>query len=251
MSFIYKNFAQVLNQYNYSFHAGDIIVGTIFSKETTGYLVDIGHQTGGYLPLEEIILTETNTSCQDLELNTTREFFILTYNIESQQLVVSIKRLTYIRAWDRIKQLKQENITIQAYVRSINKGGVLVEIEEIQGFIPNSHLPYKPSKKHFLYTNITCKLLVVHEQNNTLICSVRCAIVSQLMNKLKVGSILNSQVIGVTEFGVFFNIYNIPALLHKSELKEEYISTFHIGTTWSIQIIHIDTRQGRISVSLA
>nr|YP_009312979.1 Ribosomal protein S1 [Helminthora furcellata]SCW21233.1 Ribosomal protein S1 [Helminthora furcellata]SCW24093.1 Ribosomal protein S1 [Helminthora furcellata] len=254
MSFIHKNFTQVLDKYHYNFNAGDIIVGTIFSKERAGYLVDIGNRTAGYLPKEEISVIHTDKTSSELTLNDTREFLILAYNKESPQLVLSIKRLTYMRAWERIKQLKDEDIPVKAYVKGINKGGVLVEIEEIQGFIPNSHLSYNQSKKNLLYQHIFCKLIVANEQNNTLICSIRCAIITRIMRHIKVGSIVNAHVMEITEFGIFFNVHNIPALLHRSELKASTINdianVFKKNTNWTVRIIHLDSRQGRISVSL-
>nr|YP_009315639.1 Ribosomal protein S1 [Liagora brachyclada]SCW24297.1 Ribosomal protein S1 [Liagora brachyclada] len=255
MSFIHKKFAQVLNKYQYNFHPGDIIVGTIFSKEKTGYLVDIGNNTAGYLPEEEISLTNKQRYIENLILHDTQEFFILAYNFESKQLVLSIRRLAYMRSWERLKQIKSEDIAIQAYIKGINRGGALVEIENIQGFIPNSHLLCNESKKDLLYKYRSCKLLVANEQNNKLICSIRCATIAQIMHTIKIGTTIDARVIEVTEFGVFFNIYNIPALLHKSELKDkeledlEYI--FEKQSQWKIQIIHLDSKQGRISVSLA
>nr|YP_009314206.1 Ribosomal protein S1 [Izziella formosana]SCW22460.1 Ribosomal protein S1 [Izziella formosana] len=255
MSFTHKKFAQMLNKYHYHFHPGDIVVGTIFSQEKTGYLVDIGNHTAGYLPTEEISLTEKNKYTHRLKLHDTQEFFILANNLESRQLVLSIRRLAYIRSWERLKQIKQEDIPIQAYVKGINRGGALVEIENIQGFIPNSHLLYDASKADLLYKYKSCKVLIADEQHNKLICSIRCAKISQIMEEIKVGSILDATVTEVTKFGIFFNIYNIPALLHKSELPDTELEQleykFPKGTIWMIKIIHLDSKQGRISVSLA
>ena len=255
MSFIHKKFAQVLTKYHYNFHPGDIIVGTIFSREKAGYLVDIGNHTAGYLPAEEISLTDKQKYTEKLIIHDTQEFFILAHNLESKQLVLSIRRLAYIRSWERLKQIKHEDITIQAYIKGINRGGVLVEIENIQGFIPNSHLLCHESKQNLLYKYRSCKLLVANEQNNKLICSIRCATIAQVMGKIKIGSTIDATVIEVKDFGIFFNIYNIPALLHKSELKnqetEHMECKFQKNTIWTIRIIHLDSKQGRISVSLA
>nr|YP_009314822.1 Ribosomal protein S1 [Neoizziella asiatica]SCW23277.1 Ribosomal protein S1 [Neoizziella asiatica] len=254
MSFVHKNFEQVLNKYHYNFHTGDIIVGTIFSRETEGYLVDIGNRTAGYLPIEEISLTNKNKYKHELILHNTQEFFILAYNLDSNQLVLSIKRLNYIRAWERIKQIRNEDISVKAYVKGINRGGILIEIEEIQGFIPNSHLLVSESKYNLLYKKILCKLLVANEQNNKLICSARCAIIAKLMQDIKIGSKIKSDVIEVTEFGIFFNVCGVPALLHRSELAEKQLQNintlFKPNTTWDVEIIHIDSKQGRISISL-
>lgn len=252
MYFTHKNFAQVLSKYQYSFHTGDIIAGTIFSKEIEGYLVDIGANTVAYLPMQEISLKSINKNI--LDTNHTIEFFILAYNTESKQLILSLRRLQYIRAWDRIKQLKIEDIILEYYVKGINKGGVLIEIEDIQGFIPNSHLSYSINKDNILNTYIPCKFLIADEQSNQLIMSNRCARLEQITNKITIGSKITGAVAEIKSFGIFFNVYNIPALLHTSEMDKTYVNNlekyFKIGSLWKIKVIHIDPRQGRISVSI-
>nr|YP_010873265.1 ribosomal protein S1 [Nemalion vermiculare]WGV34362.1 ribosomal protein S1 [Nemalion vermiculare] len=254
MSFTHENFAQVLSKYQYNFHAGDIIAGSIFSKEYGGFLVDIGNHTAGYLPEAELFLAQI--SYESVNLHETREFFILAHDLESKQLILSIKRLTYIRAWERIKQLRDENIIIEASIKGINKGGIIIEIEGIQGFIPNSHLCYSNiGKDNLINTVIECKFLMADEQTNKLVLSNRCAVIERLITKIKIGSTVQADVMDITDFGVFFNVYSIPALLHKSEINEMYAQNmqkfFPTGKNWLIKIMHIDTKQGRISVSIS
>nr|YP_009313595.1 Ribosomal protein S1 [Galaxaura rugosa]SCW21849.1 Ribosomal protein S1 [Galaxaura rugosa] len=256
MFFTETKFAQVLNKYNYNFKTSDIIAGTIFSKEQEGYLVDVGHHIAAYLPNAEIILSDNNNTT--IHLNETREFFILAYDTLNNQLILSLKRLKYIRAWDRIKQLKAEDVIVDAYVKGINKGGLLVEIEDIQGFIPNSHICYGIPKNQLLNKLTKCKFLIANEQNNQLILSNRCAVITQIVKdhkiNIKVGSTINAKITEITDFGIFFNLYNIPALMHKSEIKlkhENYTTNkFKIGQEFTIKIRHLDIRQGRISISM-
>nr|YP_009315435.1 Ribosomal protein S1 [Yamadaella caenomyce]SCW23890.1 Ribosomal protein S1 [Yamadaella caenomyce] len=252
MEFASETFTQVLDKYKYDFNSGDIIAGKIFSHEQKGYLVDIGNQKAGYLPHAELSINNQDTP--ENVFNETREFFILTKNLESKQLVLSVKRLTYIRAWERIKQLKKEDISIKVNVQSINKGGLIVTLEDIQGFIPNSHLGYNYDKTQLLRQSIICKLLMANEHNNKLILSNRCALVEQIMNTTKVGHCMRAQVIDKTTFGVFFDVYGIPALLHKSEIHSRYLQNidylFAHNSEWSLKIIHLDSKQGRISVAL-
>lgn len=252
MCFTHKNFAQVLNKYQYNFDIGDIIAGTIFSKEMEGYLIDIGAKNVAYLPVQEISLT--SYQIDRLEINQTVEFFILAYNIESKQLILSLRRLQYLRAWERIKQLKIEDTILQSYVTGINKGGIIIEIEKIQGFIPNSHLSYKVEKNKIMKTDIPCKFLIADEQSNQLIMSNRCARLEQITDKIHIGCKITACVEEIKSFGILFNVHNIPALLHTSEMDKSYVNNlgkyFKIGSLWEITIIHIDPKQGRVSVSI-
>nr|YP_009313391.1 Ribosomal protein S1 [Dichotomaria marginata]SCW21645.1 Ribosomal protein S1 [Dichotomaria marginata] len=254
MFFTEKKFTKVLDKYNYNFKTNDIIAGTIFSQEHEGYLVDIGNNKAAYLPKAEILLSNKNDP--NINIHDTREFFILVNDIETNQLILSLKRLKYIRAWDRIKQMKEEDIIVKAYVKGVNKGGILIEIEDIQGFIPNSHICYGKSKNQLYNTFISCKFLIANEYNNQLVLSNRCAVITNIIDKynLKVGSIIISKIIKLTDFGIFFNIYNIPALMHKSEISSYYNNNtdniFEVGKELPIQIRHLDIKQGRISISM-
>nr|WCH56213.1 ribosomal protein S1 [Calliblepharis sp.] len=256
-SFTENNFAFVLNEYKYNVNLGDIVAGTIFNMEKKGFLVDIGTPIVCYLPCEEISLINNNKkaiNCLNYIDNTTREFFILAYNKNTQQLILSIKRLEYIRAWKRIKQIENEDIILNLYIHSRNKGGLIAIIEGIQGFIPNSHLG--PIEKKILSHKkyIQCKLLLADEKNNKLILSHKKAILSIVSKKLKIGDKINGKIIKIENYGVFIEIYNILSLLHISEIGNQNITNieqiFNIGDIVKVKILHIDTQQGRISVSM-
>jgi small subunit ribosomal protein S1 len=252
MCFTHKNFAKVLNQYHYHFNTGDIIAGTIFSKEKYGYLVDIGAKNAAYLPNEEIQVV--NKLSSEIGSNNTQEFFILASNHESKQLIISLKRIKYIRSWDRIKQIKNEDMILPVEVKSINKGGAIIEMENIRGFIPNSHLAYMASKDSLINTKILCKLLIANEQCNQLVLSNRCAILENMIDQIKIGLKIKAPITAIKPYGIFFNIYQIPALMHVSEIRKTSFYNLHkvfkIGEEWTIQIMHIDIKQGRLSVSV-
>jgi small subunit ribosomal protein S1 len=247
MSFTHKSLAELLQKYNYDVRVGDIIAGIIFSQEKQGYLVDIGTPTAAYLPKEEISITIKRQ--EDLQINLDQEFFIFAQDRYNKNIILSTKRLLYIRSWARIKQLNKEEIIIKAQVTGINKGGLLVELENIQGFIPKSHLCYITKTDILLNTNIECKCLIANEQSNQLILSNRAAILEKYLSKLKVGTIIDSKVMAIKSYGAFVNIYNIPALLHISEIEINKVNNFFVGQIISVQIIHVDIKQGRLSVS--
>lgn len=250
-SFTESNFASILNEYKYNLHLGDIVAGTIFSIEKQGFLVDIGIKIAGYLPHEEASLSSTpqDTYLQNLD-NITREFFLLAYNKHSQQLILSIKRLEYIRGWKRIKQLENENIILNLSIKNQNKGGIITQLEGIQGFVPNSHLA------QHTYLNkryIQCKLLLANEKHNKLILSNKKAVLSVATNKLKIGDTVSGKIIKIENYGVFIEIYGMSGLLHISEIGYKNIKNintiFQIGNTIKVKILNIDIQQGRLSVS--
>lgn len=244
----------MLNQYNYNLHLGDIVAGTIFNSESKGCLVDIGTNIAGYLPLDETLLyyRESSTIFTNLDNQITRDFFILAYQKHSQQILLSIKRLDYIRAWKRIKQLYIEDVILDAPIININKGGIITYIEGLQGFIPKSHLIHEP-EFYSNHTTIKCQLLITDEKSNKLILSNKRAMLALTKDKFRIDLIVKGKIIAIKEYGVFIEIDNITALLHISEIGYKYINNlnnlFSIGSYIKVKIIHIDLKQGRLSVT--
>nr|YP_009296304.1 ribosomal protein S1 [Sebdenia flabellata]AOM65239.1 ribosomal protein S1 [Sebdenia flabellata] len=257
IGFSEKDFGSMLAKYKYNLHPGDIVAGTIFNQEAKGFLVDIGADIAGYLPEEEtsLILNKKNNYKTINPINETREFFILAKNKKSQQLLLSIKRLEYIRAWKRIKQLEKEDLIINAPIISINRGGILISLEGLMGFIPNSHVVKIKENENMLSINkkIKCQLLLANEKKNQLILSHKRALLYIFADKLKIGEIVDGTIIQIKNYGLFIRIYGILALLHISEIGDKHIDNinqiFQIGQTIKVKIIHIDMKQGRLSLS--
>lgn len=250
--FTHKDFASVLNKYNYSLNLGDITAGTIFSEEKDGFLVDIGASIAAYLPKDEITVYKKYLLTNQI-INETREFFILAHNKKSEQLILSIKRLEYIRAWERIKQMEKEDITINLSINEINKGGLLTSIEGIQGFIPNSHIVNIHNKRSLLNRQIKCKFLLINERLNKLIFSNKRAIINNLSNMIYIGQVTTGTITKIENYGIFVEIYAIVALLHISEIESHNLKdinrVFQTGNKIKVKIIHIDKKQGRLSLS--
>nr|YP_010728750.1 ribosomal protein S1 [Phymatolithon calcareum]WEA76879.1 ribosomal protein S1 [Phymatolithon calcareum] len=250
--FTHKDFASVLNKYNYKLNLGDITAGTIFSEEKDGFLVDIGARIAAYLPKDEVTVYKKYSLTNKI-INETREFFILAHNKKSKQLILSIKRLEYIRAWERIKQMEKEDIAINLIIDEINRGGLLTAIEGIQGFIPNSHIINIQNKSSLLNKNLICQFLLIDEKLNKLIFSNKRAVLTKLSNIIQVGQITIGTITKIENYGLFIEIYDVTALLHISEIEYEKVdkinNIFKIGDKIKVKIIHIDKKQGRLSLS--
>ncbi len=248
--FTHQDFASLLTKYQYKLNIGDITAGTVFSKEKGGYLVDIGESTAAYLPIDEISIQDF-LQTQPI-INNSREFFIIAYNNISRQLVLSIKRLEYIRGWQRVRQLKDEDITSNLYIEKTNKGGLITRVEGLKGFIPNSQITSIKSKASLKDTRLKCQFFFINEKRNTIILSHKRARLKELRSIIYIGKIAEGTITQIQKYGIFVNIYGFTALLHVSELGTDHLNNikiFYIGNIIKVKIIHIDTQQGRISVS--
>ncbi|HIK37995.1 MAG: 30S ribosomal protein S1 [Geminocystis sp.] len=253
IGFTREEFAALLEQYDYRFSPGDIVVGTVFNIEPKGALIDIGAKTAAYIPLQELSINRVESPTDVLKPNETREFFILADENEDGQLTLSIRRIEYMRAWERVRQLKEEDATVYAHVFATNRGGALVKVEGLRGFIPGSHISVKDAKEDLVGQELPLKFLEVDEERNRLVLSHRRALVERKMNGLEVGQVVVGTVRGIKPYGAFIDIGGVSGLLHISEISHEHIETpqavFNVNDEVKVMIIDLDAERGRISLS--
>jgi small subunit ribosomal protein S1 len=253
IGFTHEDFAALLDQYDYHFNPGDTVTGTVFSLEPRGALIDIGAKTAAYLPIQEMSINRVDHPEEVLRSNETREFFILTDENEDGQLTLSIRRIEYMRAWERVRQLQQEDATVRSSVFATNRGGALVRIEGLRGFIPGSHISTRKPKEDLVAEELPLKFLEVDEERNRLVLSHRRALVERKMNGLQVGEVVLGAVRGLKPYGAFIDIGGVSGLLHISEISHDHIDTphsvFNVNDEIKVMIIDLDAERGRISLS--
>ena len=253
IGFTHEDFAALLDKYDYHFSPGDIVAGTVFSMEPRGALIDIGAKTAAYIPIQEMSINRVDDPNEVLQSNETREFFILTDENEDGQLTLSIRRIEYMRAWERVRQLQNEDATVRSAVFATNRGGALVRIEGLRGFIPGSHISTRQPKEDLVAQELPLKFLEVDEDRNRLVLSHRRALVERKMNGLQVGEVVIGSVRGIKPYGAFIDIGGVSGLLHISEISHDHIDTPHsvfgVNDELKVMIIDLDAERGRISLS--
>jgi small subunit ribosomal protein S1 len=253
IGFTHEDFEALLDRYDYHFSPGDVVPGTVFSLEPRGALIDIGAKTAAYLPIQEMSINRVEDPDEVLQSNETREFFILTDENEDGQLTLSIRRIEYMRAWERVRQLQAEDATVRSDVFATNRGGALVRIEGLRGFIPGSHISTRKPKEDLVGEALPLKFLEVDEERNRLVLSHRRALVERKMNGLQVGEVVVGAVRGLKPYGAFIDIGGVSGLLHISEISHDHIDTpntvLNVNDEIKVMIIDLDAERGRISLS--
>ncbi len=253
VGFTIDEFAALLSKFDYHFKPGDVVNGTVFNLEPKGALIDIGAKTAAFMPLPEVSINRVETLEEVLEPGETREFFILSEENEDGQLSLSIRRIEYQRAWERVRQLQKEDATIYSEVFATNRGGALVRVEGLRGFIPGSHISTRKPKEELVAEFLPLKFLEVDEERNRLVLSHRRALVERKMNRLEVGEVVVGTVRGIKPYGAFIDIGGVSGLLHISEISHEHIETPHtvlnVNDQMKVMIIDLDAERGRISLS--
>jgi ribosomal protein S1 len=235
----------------------DIVEGTVIKKEAEGYLVSVkGAKMEAYLSNKEL-----SSDVDSLEVGDTREFYVLKEENNDDSMVLSLKRIAFAQAWAQLNDAKIQGDTILAKVVSTVKGGVLVDIADLKGFIPSSQLRTGTPFEGLVDTKIEVKVLEADPKKNKLILSQRQAVAEQrdqvvdnVLSSLEEDQVVSGNVVRITDFGAFVDINGIDGLLPISEISWQRIKhpsdVLTLGDTIEVKIIKIDTELKRISLSL-
>ena len=235
----------------------DIVEGTVIKKEQDGYLVSVkGAKMEAFLSNREL-----SSDVEELEIGDVREFYVLKEENNEDAMQLSLKRIAFAQAWAQLNDAKIQGDTILAKVVSTVKGGVLVDVADLKGFIPSSQLRTGTPFDGLIDQKIEVKVLEADPKKNKLILSQRQAVAEQrdqvvdnVLSSLEEGQIVKGNVVRITDFGAFVDINGIDGLLPISEISWQRIKhpsdVITLGDTIEVKIIKIDTELKRISLSL-
>lgn len=243
--------------------SGEVVTGTITAVKKNEVWVDLGAQGIG------VVLRREIGHGQNLEPGQEITASVIDPEIEDGYALLSMKRAAKDRGWDELIRVNENKEVIEIVPYDANRGGLLVELEGIRGFLPVSqlaagHYPRVSGadkdeilQKLNALVNKTLKvrILDVSRKDNKLIFSEKEAVKDDTQvrfNELKVGDVVEGVVTGVIDFGAFVNVDGIEGLIHISEISWERVDNprnyVKVGETVKAKIIAID--KDRLSLSL-
>ena len=256
-------FEMLLNkQFEKSLDVAQVVEGRILKRENDGYLVDIGAKTEAFLPDREITNNTEKDPSTLLEIGSKHDVYILKISDnDDDQILVSLKRVECAQVWAALTEAKANNDTIRTKVLSRVKGGVFVDVMDLIGFIPSSHLRMGAPFDGLIGTELEAKVLEADPKRNKLILSQRMAVVEQreaavneVLEHLEVDQVINGEVIRLADFGAFIDINGVDGLLPISEISWERINhpsdVLKLGEKIDVKILKIDYELKRISLTL-
>lgn len=256
-------FEKLLNeQFSYTFNVADIIQGVVVKRDKNGFLVDIGAKSEAYLPDKEITANGDKPSDDVLKVGDLKDFYVLKGEEDEEgTITLSLKRISCAKAWQDLATAKLSQEPIMAKVVQIVKGGVIVEISELRGFIPASQLRIGTPLDNLIGSEIETRVLEADAKRNKLILSQRQAIAEQreqlvddVIASLAVDQVVKGEIIRIADFGAFIDINGVDGLLPISEISWARIKhpsdILKLGDIIEVKILKIDYDLKRISLSL-
>ncbi len=261
---------ELLEQYEtVRIHKGQILTGTVVSRNEAGWLINVGFKCEGLLPVRDYtnrVLIETGPEPKpgdqiEVEVTSVRDG-------EEAQLTLSRGRHELEKRWQEVEAKIAESDVVQVRGVSRVKGGLMVDFCGIEGFIPVSQLTMSPrgaNPSNFIGQNINVKVLDHNRRSHRLVFSRRVLLEeaeaerkAKFYERVHEGDVLEGKVSSVTEFGVFVNLGELDGLVHATEISwkrsmrgaPKKVEGFKEGDKVTVKVIGIDREKDRISLSM-
>ena len=253
-------FESLISQYDYKFQKGDLVKGIVCGYDSEGVIVDIGAKTSASCPDREARIDMTKPVNETLQKGQVYEFLIIREEDEDGKFMLSYKKVAMAYAWKELEALKEEDATVEGTVVSVVKGGILVEVKGVRGFVPSSHLRAKDTE-NIVGEKIELKILSLDPAQNNFILSNKKVYSDALeetkenmFTNLEVGQVVKGEVVRITDFGAFIDIGGMDGLLPLSQMSWRWVDhpsdILKISDTINVEIIGIDHDKQRVSLSL-
>ncbi|KAA0034974.1 30S ribosomal protein S1 [Cucumis melo var. makuwa] len=252
VSFTLQRFLASLEKYDFDPQLGSKVKGTVVYIEANGALVEIAAKSPAYLPLQEASIHRIKRVEEAGIYPGFREEFVIIGDNEDDCLTLSLRPIQYELAWERCRQLQAADVVVKGKVVSANKGGVLVVVEGLKGFVPFSEILMISTGEELINKELPLKLLVVEEEQTRLVLSNR-KVMADSKAQLEIGSVVTGTVLRLVKFGAFVDIGGVHGLLHISEISHDRIldiaGVLKPGDILKVMVLNIDREKGHIRLS--
>ncbi len=234
---------------------GQIIKGKIVSITSKGVLVDVGFKSEGVVPIAEFQKDE-------LEVGKEFDFFIDSIEDDAGIIALSRERASRIKGWDSTIQHFQNGELVEGRPTKKVKGGFLVDVAGIEGFLPSSLSGFKGTPdKDILYGVFRFKIIKVNKLRYSVIVSRREAMQKdkemakeKIWHQLQPGTLSTGTVKAITDFGAFIDLGGVDGLLHITDMSWSKVAhpseIVAVGDKIEVMVLNIDKESGRISLGL-
>lgn len=251
--------------------AGEIRDGVIASLSEGQILVSVGAKSEGIITGKELEAIPANIMAS-FSLGDSIPVYVITPEDSNGNLLLSFVRAVEEQDWIQAESYKESNESFSSKIVGYNKGGLLVPLGTIRGFIPASQLSLSrrmaitgssPEEKYrqMIGEEVEVRVIEVDRERRRLILSERAAssetremIKEKILDDLNEGDVRSGKITSLADFGAFVSIGGADGLVHLSEISWDRINhpseVLKVGQEVKVKIISIDKDKHRIGLSI-
>ncbi len=263
---------------------GDVVEGVVMrADDSDGLFVNIGQKSEAHVPTNEMRTVES----EDIGILVGGSVIAMVVRPETADnpAILSVDKAIGEQGWRFLEKAMEAGEVIEGKISGFNRGGSIVEVEGVQGFVPMSQLVSVPRDRFRLYQEngssmpqeeqdslqeaqnaelgkeIQMKVLEVNRSRNRAIFSERQAVQesrdalkAKLIEGLNEGETRKGVVTGISSFGAFVDLGGADGLIHISELSWSMVNTpedvVSVGQEVEVYVLRVDAENRKIALSL-
>ena len=258
---------------------GEVVEGSVMRVDSDGIFLDIGHKEEGFVPMGEM---KSISKEEMVKLSEGDSMIAFVMRPDSKDgPILSVDRARGEEGWRDIQKLMDQDEAVEGVIAGFNRGGCILEVANVQGFVPMSQLitisrdlfkqesselggasvPEDSVGKDLIGKTLTVKVLEVNRSRNRAIFSERSALQKQrdqqkaeLIEKLEEGEVRKGIVTGISNFGAFVDLGGADGLIHISEMSWSMVGSpedlVKVGEELDVYVLRIDRETMKIALSL-
>ncbi len=234
-----------------------VIKGTVVGLTNTDAVINIGFKSDGLISLNEFRDTP------DLKLGDEVEVFVVEKEDRNGQLHLSRRQARIIRSWEHIVDAYKSGEVIVGTIVNKTKGGLIVDINGLETFLPGSQIDVKPVTDYDQYVGKTMefKVVKINEAIRNAVVSHKALIESdieqqraEIIGKLEKGQVLEGVIKNITDFGAFIDLGGVDGLLYITDISWGRIShpmeVLQLDQQVNVVVLDFDDEKKRISLGM-
>jgi len=254
---------------------GDVVEGVLVRIDQDEILVDIGLKSEGVLSTRELPASGYG-SFSELHLDDKVLVYVIQPETQEGHAVLSLKRANTERQWRIAEDQYKSGELLKAKVIDYNKGGLIVDVAGIRGFVPISQIlnlkreevasggenqETAAKLQGMKDKELQLKIIEINRARNRLILSERLAVQEwrqrrreELLDELKPGEVRKGVVSNLANFGAFVDLGGADGLVHISQLAWSRVNhpseVLHVGQEVEVQVLSVDKDKKKIALSI-
>ena len=234
-----------------------LVTGRVIGMTDNDIILDIGFKSEGIIEQSEFPEDKLPKIGEQIEV------FLETLEDKKGNMILSKTKADFLKCWKKIRMTYENSEIITCKILRRIKGGMVVDIGEIEAFLPGSQIDIRPVRDFDLYLNKELEVRIVkfNEMRKNIVVSRKVLLEDELkeqrehlFDEINVGDIMEGQVKNVTDFGVFIDLGGVDGLLHITDISWGRVNhpseVVALDEKLTVKVIDFDEEKKRISLGL-
>ncbi len=248
-------FLEALNENEPIGATGETIKGKVIALESDGLYIDIGGKAPGFMPKKECGLGVITNFKEKFTIGLEMEVLVIKEQNADGMVTVSARALILRQIWEKVESSAKNGELIQVNINGFNRGGLTCDVDGLRGFIPRSQLEDGQDYQSLVSKTLKVAFLEVNPETRKLVLSEKKALLVSKFADLKLGQLIEGEVLAIKPYGFFVDLGGASGLLHQSSITNGSIRNlreiFVEGEVIKALITEIDLERGRIGLNTA